>query len=145
MRFVMLMYPGEQAEQGVLPDEQLLAAMTAYNEEMARAGVMLAGEGLQPSARGARVRFAGGKPTVTDGPFTEAKEILGGYWLIEVGSLEEAVAWASRCPVAGDEMIEIRQVFEAEDFGAAFTPELQAAEARLRERLAAAQPPAAAR
>lgn len=139
MRFMMIMYPGPNAEAGVLPDEKSLTAMGQYNEELVKAGVLLAGDGLHPSSKGTRVRFTGGKPTITDGPFTEAKEIIGGYWMIQVKSKEEAVAWASRAPCPGGEMIEVRQVFEAEDFGPALTPELKEAEERLRAEVAAQQ------
>jgi hypothetical protein len=137
MRFMMIMHPGPDAEAGVMPDEKAFTAMGKFNEEMVKAGVLLAGEGLHPSSRGARVRFSGGKAAVTDGPFTEAKEIIGGFWLIQAKSLEEAVAWASRAPCSGDEMIEVRRVFEVEDFGDALTPELREAEARLRAQSAA--------
>ncbi|HEU4412970.1 MAG TPA: YciI family protein [Polyangiaceae bacterium] len=116
MRFMMIMYPGPKAEAGVLPDETILEAMGKYNEELVKAGVLLAGEGLHPTSRGARVRFPGGKARVSDGPFTEAKEIIGGYWLIQTKSKQEAIEWASRCPASGEEMIEIRQVYETEDF-----------------------------
>lgn len=135
MRFMMIMFPGPNAEKGVLPaDEKLLVAMGKYNEEMVKAGILLAGEGLQPSAKGARVRFTGGKPTVSDGPFTEAKEIIGGFWMIQVRSKEEAVAWATRCPCPDGEMIELRQVFEAADFAPADpTGELRAKEEELRK------------
>ena len=116
MRFMMLMYPSAAAEAGVLPDAKLMSAMMKYNEELTKAGVLLALDGLQPSSKGARVRFAGGKARVSDGPFTEAKEVVGGYWLIQAKSKEEAVAWASRCPAPDGEMIEVRQVFEMTDF-----------------------------
>jgi hypothetical protein len=116
MRFMMLVKATEDSEAGVLPDEKILAEMGKYNEEMVRAGVMLAGEGLQASSKGARVNFSGGKPTVTDGPFTEAKELIAGFWLIQVKSKEEAIEWAKRVPFEEGE-IEIRQIFELEDFG----------------------------
>jgi len=135
MRFMMLMYPGPHAEAGIFPENatELFAAMGKFNEEMVKAGALLAGEGLQPSKKGARVRFEGGKPTVTDGPFTEAKEVIGGYWLIQAKSLEEAVAWATRAPCPTGEMIEIRQVYENTDFPAdVVTPELIAQEEALR-------------
>jgi hypothetical protein len=125
MRFMMLMYPGAKAETGVMPDEKLIAAMMKYNEELAKAGALLALEGLQPSAKGARVLFTAGKPTVSDGPFTEAKELIGGYWMIQVKSREEAIDWAKRAPCPEGEMIEIRQVFEMSDFG----PEVERQEA----------------
>jgi hypothetical protein len=118
MRFMMLMYPGSKAETGALPDAKVVAAMMKYNEELTRAGVLLALDGLQPSSKGVRVRLSGGKRTIVDGPFSEAKELIGGYWLIQVRSKEEAVAWASRVPLADDEMVELRQVFELSDFPA---------------------------
>jgi len=117
MRFMMLMYPGPKAEAGVMPDDDLIAAMMAYNKELADAGVLLALDGLQPTAKGARIRFAGGKASVTAGPFPDSREVLGGYWMIQVNSKDEAIAWAKRCPAPEGEMIEIRQVFEAADFG----------------------------
>src|ERR1700680_3445082 len=117
MRFMMLMYPGPKAEAGVTPDDKLIAAMMKYTEELADAGVLLGLDGLQPTAKGARIRFAGGKVSVTEGPFPDAKDVLGGYWMIQVNSKAEAVAWASRCPAPDGETIEIRQVFEAADFG----------------------------
>ncbi|MFN8471004.1 MAG: YciI family protein [Anaerolineae bacterium] len=123
MRFMMLMIPSNQVpddrnpEKGAMPNDEDIAAMMAYNTEMVKAGILLGGEGLQPSAKGARVTWSGGKPVVTDGPFTEAKEVIGGYWMIRVGSKDEAVAWAKRCPVGDGVTIEIRQVFEPEDFG----------------------------
>jgi hypothetical protein len=116
MRFMMIMLPGDHAEKGLLPKPEFFAAMMKFNEDMMKAGVMLQGEGLHPTAKGARVHFAGGKKTVVDGPFTEAKEVVGGFWLIQVKSKEEAVAWATRCPCADDETIEIRQVQEMTDF-----------------------------
>jgi hypothetical protein len=118
----------------VLPTEKLLAEMGKYNEELVKAGVMLAGEGLQPSSKGARVRFSGSKRTVVDGPFAETKELIAGFWLWRVKSLAEAIDWVKRCPnpFEGDSEIEIRQVFEAEDFGAEFTPELREQEERVR-------------
>jgi hypothetical protein len=116
MRFMMLVKATEESEAGVLPDEKILSEMGKYNEEMVKAGVMLAGEGLQASSKGARVNFSGGKPTVTDGPFTEAKELIAGFWLIQVKSKEEAIEWAKRVPFEEGE-IEIRQIFELEDFG----------------------------
>jgi hypothetical protein len=139
MRFMILVKADRDTEAGVLPSEEILAEMGKYNEELAKAGVLLAGEGLQPSSKGARVRFSGGKRTVIDGPFTEAKELIAGFWMIQVKSKEEAIEWVKRCPnpTAGEAEIEIRQVFEAEDFGAAFTPELREQEERLRAQLAA--------
>ena len=117
MRFMMLMYPGPKAEAGVMPDDKLIAAMMKYNKELADAGVLLGLDGLQPTAKGARIRFSGGKTSVTEGPFPDAREVLGGYWMIQVNSKAEAISWASRCPAPEGEMIEIRQVFEAADFG----------------------------
>ena len=137
MRFMVIMYPGAMAEAGVLPDEKCLTDMRKFNEELVKAGVMLDGAGLHPSSKGARIRFAGGKPSVSDGPFTESKEVVGGFWMIQVKSKEEVVEWFKRCPVVGDEMIEIRQVAEEEDFGPALTPEFREAEERLREQVAA--------
>lgn len=118
MRFMMLMYPGQKAETGALPDQEVVAAMMKYNEELTKAGVLLALDGLQPTAKGVRVRVSGGKRTIVDGPFSEAKELVGGYWLIQVRSKEAAVEWASRVPLADDEMVELRQVFELSDFPA---------------------------
>jgi hypothetical protein len=116
MRFMVLMYPGEQAESGVLPDEGALSEMMKFNEELANAGVMLSGDGLQPSSKGARISFSGGKPRVTDGPFAESKELLGGFWMIDVKSKDEAVELFKRCPAQDAERLEIRQVFEMADF-----------------------------
>jgi hypothetical protein len=117
MRFMMLMYPGIDTDaESWEPSAEDVAAMTAYNEELNKAGVLLSLDGLQPPAQGARLRFSGGKPTVTDGPFAEAKEVVGGYWLIQAASKEEAVEWASRCPASEGDMIEVRRVFELEDF-----------------------------
>jgi hypothetical protein len=130
----------KDSEAGVLPDEKLLADMGKFNEELVKAGVMLAGEGLQPSSKGARVRFSGAKRTVIDGPFAETKELVAGFWLWQVKSKEEAIEWVKRCPnpFSGTESeIEIRQVFEAEDFGAEFTPELREQEERIRAQIAA--------
>jgi hypothetical protein len=118
MRFMMLMYPGAKAETGALPDPAAVAPMMKYNEELARAGVLLAGDGLHPTSKGVRVRASGGKRSITDGPFSEAKELIGGYWMIQVRSKEEAVEWASRVPLADDEMVELRQVYEMEEFPA---------------------------
>jgi hypothetical protein len=132
MRFMMLVKANEDSEAGVLPSKEILAAMGAYNEELVKAGVLLAAEGLHPSSKGARVRFSGGKRTVTNGPFTETKELIAGFWLIQVKSKEEAIEWASRVPFADGEELEVRQVFEAEDFGA----ELREAEQRLRAQAA---------
>jgi hypothetical protein len=139
MRFMVIMYPGPAAETGALPDEKSLAEMGKFNEELVKAGVLLGGEGLHPSSKGARIRFpAGGKPTVSDGPFTESKEIVGGFWTIQVKSKQEAIEWMKRCPAMGGEMLELRQVFEAEEFAPSDpSGELRAAEQRLRERVAA--------
>src|SRR5262249_18181911 len=134
MRFMILVKADKNSEVGVLPDEQLLTAMGKYNEELAQAGVLLAGEGLHPSSKGARVKFAGSERTVIDGPFAETKELSAGFWLWQVQSKEEAIAWVKRCPMPHntETEIEIRQVFEAEDFGPALTPELREQEERLR-------------
>ena len=134
MRFMVLVKADKNTEAGVLPDEKLLTAMGKYNEELVKAGVMLAGEGLHPSSKGARVRFSGANRTVIDGPFAETKELIAGFWLWNVKSKEEAIEWLKRCPnPTGEEAeIEIRQVFEAEDFGPALTPELREQEERLR-------------
>lgn len=142
MRFMILLKSNKDAEAGVLPSEEILAAMGKFNEELVKAGVMLAGEGLQASSKGARVHFSGGKRTVIDGPFAETKELVAGFWLWQVKSKEEAIEWVKRCPMPldGDAEIEIRQVFEAEDLGAEFTPELREQEERLRAQVAAKQP-----
>jgi hypothetical protein len=139
MRFMVIVKATKDSEAGVMPSERLLAEMGKFNEELANAGVMLAGEGLQPSWKGARVRFSGDKRTVIDGPFAETKELIAGFWLWEVESLEKAIEWVKRCPnpMDGESEIEIRQVFEAEDFGAEFTPELRAQEERVRQQVAA--------
>ncbi|MGH2840167.1 MAG: YciI family protein [Solirubrobacteraceae bacterium] len=139
MRFMILVPGNADSEAGVMPSEELLTEMTTYNEELAKAGVMLAGEGLHPTSKGARVRFSGKDRTVTDGPFTEAKEIVAGFWLIQVGSLDEAIEWVKRAPFDGGTEIEIRQVFEADDFGDELTPELREREERLRAAEAEAQ------
>jgi hypothetical protein len=138
MRFMILVKADKNTEAGVLPSEQLLADMGKFNEELVKAGVLLAGEGLQPSSKGARVKFSGAKRTVIDGPFAEVKELIAGFWLIEAKSKEEAIEWVKRIPnPTGEESeIEIRQVFEAEDFGAEFTPELREQEAQLRAQIA---------
>ncbi|HZW54083.1 MAG TPA: YciI family protein [Candidatus Elarobacter sp.] len=134
MRFMILVKADANSEAGVLPSTELLNAMGKYNEELAKAGVLLAAEGLQPSSKGARVKFSGDERTVVDGPFTESKELVAGFWLIQVKSKEEAIEWVKRCPnpMEGDSEIEIRQVFEAEDFGDAMTPEMREAEERRR-------------
>lgn len=135
MRFMMLVKASEDSEAGVLPTEQELTEMGKYNEELVKAGVMLAGEGLHPTSKGARVTFSGGKPSVTDGPFTETKELIAGYWVIQARSKEEVIEWARRVPFVDGE-IEIRQVFETEDFGEAATTEIREAEERLRAQIA---------
>jgi hypothetical protein len=139
MRFMIIVKASKDSEAGKMPSEQLLAAMGKYNEELVKAGIMLAGEGLQPSSKGARVRFSGERRTVIDGPFTETKELIAGFWLWQVKSRQEAIDWVKRCPnpMPGTEAeIEIRQVFEAQDFGAEFTPELREQEDRLRAQAA---------
>ncbi len=135
MRVMVIVKATRNSEAGMLPSEQLLAEMGKFNEELVKAGVLLAAEGLHPSSRGKRVAFSGGKKTVVDGPFAETKELIAGFWLWQVQSMEEAVEWVRRCPdpMPGEEaVIEIRPVFEADDFGKEFTPELRAQEARLR-------------
>ena len=132
MRFMVMVPASKDSEAGVLPDTKILAEMGKFNEEMVKAGVMLAGEGLHPSSKGVRIKFSGGKTTVTDGPFTESKELIAGFWLIQAKSMEEAIAWMKRAPFGGGVEIEIRQVFEAADFGPALTPELKEQEERLR-------------
>ena len=138
MRFTILLKADKNTEAGVLPDEKLLTEMGKYNEELVRAGVLLAGEGLQPSSKGARVRFSGTKRTVIDGPFSEPKELIAGFWLIQVKSKEEAIEWVKRCPnpTGTEAEIEIRQVFEASDFGSEYTAQLREQEERLRAQLA---------
>ncbi len=136
MRFMVLVKANKDSEAGVLPKEKDLAAMGKFNEELVKAGVMLAGEGLHASSKGARVRFSGGKKTVIDGPFAETKELVAGYWVWQVKSKEEAIEWLKRAPFEDTE-VEIRQVFEAEDFGAEFTPELREQEERIRAEAAA--------
>jgi hypothetical protein len=139
MRFMVLIKATKDSEAGVLPDEKLMTEMGKYNEELVKAGVMLAGEGLHPSSRGKRVRFSGAKRSVIDGPFAETKELIAGFWLWECKSMEEAVEWLKRCPNPHNEQadVEIRPVFEAEDFGEAFTPELREQEERLRQQISA--------
>jgi hypothetical protein len=142
MRFMILLKANQDSEAGKMPSEELLAAMGKFNEELVNAGVMLGGEGLHPSSKGARVRFKGSEQTVIDGPFAETKELIAGFWLIDVSSKEEAIEWVKRVPSPheGDEAeIEIRQVFEAEDFGDEFTPELQEQEQRIRAKAEANQ------
>jgi hypothetical protein len=137
MRFMIIVKATKDSEAGVMPSQQLLTEMGKFNEELVKAGVMLAGEGLQPSSKGARVRFSGSTRTVIDGPFAETKELIAGFWLWQVKSKEEAIEWVKRCPnpMPGESEIEIRQVFEAEDFGAEFTPELREQEERLRTQI----------
>jgi hypothetical protein len=142
MRCLVIVKASKDSEAGIMPKQKLLADMGKFNEELVKAGVLLAGEGLQPSSKGKRVRFSGEKRTVTDGPFTETKELIAGFWLWQVRSMEEAIEWVKRCPnpMPGSEAeIEIRQVFDAADFGEAFTPELQEQEERLRAQAAAQQ------
>jgi hypothetical protein len=138
MRFMVLVKATKDSEAGVMPSKELLTAMGNYNEELVKAGVMLAGEGLQPSSKGARVKFSGDKRTVVDGPFAETKELIAGFWILQCKSKEECIEWIKRSPNPGygESEIEIRQVFEAEDFGAEFTPELRAQEERLRAQMA---------
>lgn len=138
MRFMIIIKATKDSEAGVMPSEQLLTEMGAFNEELMKAGVLLAGEGLHASSKGARVKFSGSKRTVIDGPFAETKELIAGFWLWQVKSKEEAIEWVKRCPnpMQGESEIEIRQVFEAEDFGAEFTPELREQEERLRAQAA---------
>ncbi|MGZ4665699.1 MAG: YciI family protein [Frankiaceae bacterium] len=134
MRFMILVKATEESEAGAMPSQEILAEMGKYNEELAKAGVMLAGEGLHPTSKGARVRFSGSNKTVIDGPFTETKELLAGFWLFQVKSKEEAIEWVKRAPFQDTE-IEIRQVVEAEDFGDEFTPELRKQEQRIRDQI----------
>lgn len=135
MRVMVMVKATKDSEAGVMPSEALLTAMGHYNEELVKAGIMQAGEGLHPSSKGARVRFSGKNRTVVDGPFTETKELVAGFWLWKVKSMQEAIEWAKRCPnpMPGDSDLEIRPIFEAEDFGAEFTPELRAQEQRVYE------------
>ena len=141
MRVMVIIKANEDSEAGVMPSEQLLTEMGAFNEELVKAGVMLDGDGLKPSSAGARVRFSGSQRTVIDGPFVETKELIAGYWIWQVESLEEAIEWVKRCPnpMAGESEVEIRPIFEAEDFGEQFTPELREQEERLRAQLSARQ------
>jgi hypothetical protein len=137
MRFMVIVKADKNSEAGVMPSREVLTAMGKFNEELVKAGVMLAGEGLHPTSKGKRVRFSGGKHTIIDGPFTESKELIAGFWLWQVRSMDEAVEWLKRSPFDGGAEIEIRQVFEADDFGAELTPELREQEARLRKQSAA--------
>jgi hypothetical protein len=142
MRFVAMVKATTDSENGVMPSEEMLAEMGKFNEELAKAGVLLAGEGLHPSSRGARVKFSGKKRTVVDGPFAETKELVAGFWILQCKSREEVIEWIKRCPnpfPEGESEIEIRQVFEAEDFGAEFTPELREQEDRIRKEVASRQ------
>jgi hypothetical protein len=141
MRFMIIVKASPESEAGKMPSTELLTAMGKYNEELVNAGVLLAGEGLHPSSRGARVHFSGSKRSVTDGPFAETKELIAGFWLIQVKSLDEAIEWVKRCPnpMESDSDIEIRQVFEAADFGAEFTPELREQEERIMAKAAEQQ------
>jgi hypothetical protein len=134
MRFIVMVKATKGSEAGEMPTTELLAAMGKYNEELVKAGIMLAGEGLHPSSKGARIRFSGSKRSVIDGPFAETKELVAGFWIWQVRSLDEAIEWVKRCPNPMNEEsdIEIRQIFEAEDFGEAFTPELREQEERIR-------------
>lgn len=142
MRFIVMVRATRESEAGIMPSEALITAMGHFNEELVRAGVLLAGEGLRPSKDGARIRFSGDHREVIDGPFTETRELIAGFWLIQVRSLDEALEWMKRCPNPfenGTSEIEIRRIFEAEDFGAEFTPEARAQEERLRAEIAARQ------
>ena len=137
MRFMIIVKASKDSEAGVLPSTELLTNMGKFNEELVKAGVMLAGEGLQPSSKGKRIAFTAGKPTVTDGPFAETKELIAGFWLWQVRSMEEAVEWLKRSPFGPGDEVEIRPVFEAEDFAANLTPEIKEREERLRNQIAA--------
>ena len=139
MRFMVMVKANKDSEAGVMPSTELLAAMGKFNEQLVKAGVLLAADGLQPSSKGARVRFDGDKRTVIDGPFTETKELIAGFWLWQVKSREEAIEWLKRAPFDGGTEVEIRQVFEAEDFGENFTPELRAQESRIRAQVTSKQ------
>jgi hypothetical protein len=139
MRFIVIVKANKDSEAGVLPSHELLAEMGKYNEELVKAGIMLAGEGLQPSSKGVRVKFSGANRTVIEGPFTGTKDLIAGFWLWQVKSLEEAIEWLKRAPFDGGAEVELRQLFEAEDFGADFTPELREQEERLRSQIARKQ------
>ncbi|MFJ7566244.1 YciI family protein [Herminiimonas sp. NPDC097707] len=141
MRFMIIIRADKNTEAGVMPDQKLLTDMGNFNEELVKAGIMLAGEGLQPSCKGARIQFSGDKRTVIDGPFPETKELIAGFWIWQVKSKEEAIEWVKRCPnpTGANSEIEIRQIFEAEDFGSEFTPELQEQEERLRAQITSTQ------
>ena len=140
MRFMVIMKATPDSEAGVMPSEQGLTAMGHFNEELVKAGVMLAGEGLHPSSKGVRLRFSGGKPQLIEGPFAATRELVAGFWLWQVRSKEEAIEWAKRIPNGSEFEVELRQVFEADDFGEEFTPEARAQEARLRAELDARNP-----
>ena len=135
MRFMIIIKASADSEAGLMPSAELLTAMGHYNEELSRAGVLIGGEGLQPSSKGARVRFNGDKRSVIDGPFAETKELVAGFWIWQCASLQAAIAWVKQCPMPAGQELEIRQVFEAEDFGEAFTPELREQEERLRAKM----------
>src|SRR5436190_23801574 len=139
MRVMVMVKANAESEAGVMPSEELIRQMTEYNEALVKAGVMLAGDGLHPSSRGARIKFSGDKRTIVDGPFAETKELIAGYWILQVKSLDEAIEWAKRCPnpTGAESELEIRQIFDPEDFGEAFTPELREREGRLAEDMAA--------
>jgi len=135
MRYMVIVNANKESEADVIPNQKILKAMGKFNEELAKAGVMLAADGLHPSSKGKRVKFSGGKTTVTDGPFTETKQLIAGFWLWQVRSMDEAIEWLKRSPFDGGTEIEIRPVFEADDFGAEFTPELRKQEERIREKI----------
>jgi len=139
MRFMVIVKANDDSEKGVLPDQKILAEMGKYNEELAKAGVMLAGEGLHPSSNGVRIKFDGATRTVKDGPFAETKELIAGFWLFQCRSKAEAIEWVKRAPFDGGTEIEVRQVFEAEDFGKEFTPELREQEERIRQQITSKQ------
>jgi hypothetical protein len=139
MRFMVIVKANKDSEAGVMPDQKLLEAMGKYNEQLANAGVMLAGEGLHPSSKGKRIRFSGSQPTVVDGPFAETKELVAGFWLFKAKSMDEAVEWVKRAPFDGGNEVEIRQIFEADDFGKEFTPELRRQEEAVRAKIAEKQ------
>jgi hypothetical protein len=139
MRFMVIVKANKDSEAGVMPDQKLLEAMGKYNEQLANAGVMLAGEGLHPSSKGKRIRFSGSQPTVVDGPFAETKELVAGFWLFKAKSMDEAVEWVKRAPFDGGSEVEIRQIFEADDFGKEFTPELRRQEEAVRAKIAEKQ------
>ena len=139
MRFMVLVPASKESEAGVMPSAELLTTMGTFNEEMIKAGGMLAGAGLQPTSKGARIKFTGSKPIVTDGPFTESKELVAGFWIIQVKSKDEAIEWLKRAPFGPGTQLEIRQIFEAEDFGPEFTPEMRERDERLRAKTASKQ------